>query len=146
MFGKKIRIFHMRVSQKVKGVLMQNLQYFIFKWIQRYWQIFKSALVYLKSFYIIHSKKLVLESLFNKVAVLKTWKFILKKCFPGNIAKFIRTPILKNICEQLLLKKSLAVNCSADLLSNFRHFTLMKPLLTAWLFPDGGRYQIETSP
>ena len=25
------------------------------------------------------------------------------KCFPENIAKFLTTPILKNICEQLLL-------------------------------------------
>ena len=27
----------------------------------------------------------------------------LKTCFPVNIAKFLRTSILKNICEQLLL-------------------------------------------
>ena len=38
---------------------------------------------------------------------LKTCNFILKrllhKCFPLNIAKFLRTPILKKICEWLLL-------------------------------------------
>ena len=38
---------------------------------------------------------------------LKACSFIKKrlqhKCFPVNIAKFVRTPILKNICEQLLL-------------------------------------------
>ena len=28
------------------------------------------------------------------------------RCFPVNIANFLRTPILKNICEQLLLKIS----------------------------------------
>ena len=47
----------------------------------------------------------VLESLFNKVC-----NFIKKrlkhKCFPLNIAKFLRTPTLKNICERLLLKGS----------------------------------------
>ena len=26
------------------------------------------------------------------------------RCFPMNIAKFLRTPILKNICERLLLR------------------------------------------
>ena len=28
----------------------------------------------------------------------------LRRCFLGNIAKFLGTPILKNICEQLLLR------------------------------------------
>ena len=49
----------------------------------------------------------MLESLFNKVAILKANDFIKKrlkhKCFPVNIAKFLRTLILKNICERLLL-------------------------------------------
>ena len=43
----------------------------------------------------------------NKVAGPQPCKFIKKrlqhKCFPVNIAKFVRTPILKNICERLLL-------------------------------------------
>ena len=47
----------------------------------------------------------VLESLFNKIAGLETCDFIKKglqhSCFPVNIAKFLRTPILKNICERL---------------------------------------------
>ena len=38
-------ITHMRISQKVKGVLMWNLQHAIFIWRGRYSQIFKSALV-----------------------------------------------------------------------------------------------------
>ena len=38
---------HVRVSQDVKGVLMGNLQHIIFKSRGTYWQIFKSALVYL---------------------------------------------------------------------------------------------------
>ena len=47
----------------------------------------------------------MLESLFNKVAGLKTCNFIKKRqrCFPVEFAKFLRTPILKNSCERLLL-------------------------------------------
>ena len=49
----------------------------------------------------------VLESLFNKAACLKACNFIKKRlrnrCFLVNTAKILRTPILKNICERLLL-------------------------------------------
>ena len=45
----------------------------------------------------------VLKSLFNKVADLQASNFIKKRCFPVNIAKILRTPILKKICEQQLL-------------------------------------------
>ena len=38
---------------------------------------------------------------------LKAYNFIKKRlrhrCFPANIAKFLSTPILKNICKRLLL-------------------------------------------
>ena len=48
----------------------------------------------------------VLESLFKRVAALKACNFIktrlLHRCFPMNIAKFLRLPILKNFCERLL--------------------------------------------
>ena len=44
-------ISHVLISQKVKGVLMWNLRHIIFIWIQRYWQIFKCALVRLKVFF-----------------------------------------------------------------------------------------------
>ena len=49
----------------------------------------------------------VLESLFNNAADLQVCDFIKKRlqqrCFPVIIAKFLRTPILKNICKRLLL-------------------------------------------
>ena len=49
----------------------------------------------------------VLECLFNKAAALQVCNFIEKKlqhrCFPVIITKFLRIPILKNICERLLL-------------------------------------------
>ena len=41
------------------------------------------------------------------VLLIKAWNVIKKRlqhrCFPVNIAKLLRTPILKNICERLLL-------------------------------------------
>ena len=49
----------------------------------------------------------MLESLYNKATGLEICNFIKKRlqcrCFPENIAKFLRTPILKNFCERLLL-------------------------------------------
>ena len=55
----------------------------------------------------IHRRTPVLMSLFNKVAGLRACNFIKKRfqhrCFPVNIAKFLRTPISKNFCERLLL-------------------------------------------
>ena len=54
-----------------------------------------------------HRKTPVLESLFDKVAVLQPSNFIKDRlqhrCFPVNIAKFLTAPILKNTCELLLL-------------------------------------------
>ena len=54
------------------------------------------------------TRKFLCPSLFyNKIAGLAT---LLKKrlwhSFPVNFAKFLRIPILENICERLLLKKS----------------------------------------
>ena len=53
----------------------------------------------------------MLESLFNKVAGLWACNFIKislrHRCFPAKFAKFLRKPILKNICERLLLLAAL---------------------------------------
>ena len=50
----------------------------------------------------------LLESIFKKVAGLKARNFIIKRpqlrCFPVNIAKILRLPISKNICERLLFE------------------------------------------
>ena len=40
-------IYHVRISQNVYGVLMWNLRHIVFMWGRRYWEILKSALVYL---------------------------------------------------------------------------------------------------
>ena len=54
-----------------------------------------------------HRKTPVLESVSNKVAVVRACNFITMKlqhrCFPVKFAKLLRIPILKNICERLLL-------------------------------------------
>ena len=47
----------------------------------------------------IHWKTPVLQSHFNKVAVKKRPQ---QRCFPVNIAKCLKTPILKSICHRLL--------------------------------------------
>ena len=53
------------------------------------------------------TRKHLCWSLFNKVAVLQAFNFIKKRlqhrCFPMKFRKSLRTPILKNIYERLLL-------------------------------------------
>ena len=54
-----------------------------------------------------HNKTPVLKSLLHKAAGRKPCNFVKKRLqhryFSVNIAKFLKTPILKNICVQLLL-------------------------------------------
>ena len=71
-----------------------------FKSSHRRCSVKKSAL---KNFYNIHRKMPALKSLFNKVALNFIKKRLQHNYFPMNIGKIIRTPILKNICERLLL-------------------------------------------
>ena len=61
-------ISHVRISQKVKYALMWNLQSIIFKWRWKYWQILKSALVYLYPVFV-DTKFLV----FTQCRTLQTW-------------------------------------------------------------------------
>ena len=65
----------------------------------------------LKNFAIFTGKHLCWNLFFNKNAGLQGPSFIKKRlehrCFFANIEKFLRTPILKNICERLLLRVSL---------------------------------------
>ena len=66
---------------------------------------------------------LVLDSFFNKVAeisCLQHCRFVKKRlqnrCFSVNIANILRTRTMKNICEELFLKK-LAASVLALLLN-----------------------------
>ena len=67
-----------------------------------------------KLFRNIHRKTPVLEAPFNRLAGFKTYNFLKKRlrrrCFPVNIAKFLRILILMKICEQQFLL--LTVNIS----------------------------------
>ena len=61
-----------------------------------------------------HRKTPEFESLFNKAAGPQVNKFIEKRlqqrCFPLNISKFLRTSILKKICERVRLNRVLYVS------------------------------------
>ena len=64
----------------------------------------KKGVLKFRKFY---RKTPVLESIFNNISGLQSCNFIKKRlqhrCFPIKFAKFLRTPILKNICERLFL-------------------------------------------
>ena len=61
----------------------------------------------LKNFSILTGKHLCWSLFFNQFVVLQVCNFIKKRfqhrCFSVNIAKFLKTHILKKICERLLL-------------------------------------------
>ena len=56
-----------------------------------------------------------LEPFFNKFAGLEVCDFIKKtlqlSCFPLNIAKFLRTPILRNTYERVILRVLKPTSC-----------------------------------
>ena len=58
----------------------------------------------------------MLESLFNKVAGLRR---VQHQCFPVNIVKFLRKPILKNICERTASIKPIKYKFSRKATSHF---------------------------
>ena len=77
----------------------------------------------LKNFTIFTEKRLCWSHLFDKVAessCLQHSRFIKKRlqhrCFSVNITNFLKTRIMKNICEELFLKK-LAASVLARLLN-----------------------------
>ena len=67
---------------------------------------------YFKNFGMFTGKNLCWCLFLIKLQALKACNFIKKrlqhKCFSVNIAKFTRTFVLKNICEQLLLYRAVA--------------------------------------
>ena len=79
----------------------------------------------LKNLAIFAEKTPLFESLFDKVVDLQACDFIKKRlqhrCFPVNIATFLRTPILKNSCKRLLLNDSfvaiLRLGCKFEIAS-----------------------------
>ena len=61
-------------------------------------KVFYKKNMFLKISQVAHRKTLLLESLFNKFAGLQTCC-----CFYVNIAKSLKTSVLKDVCERLLL-------------------------------------------
>ena len=71
----------------------------------------------LQKFRKFHRKTPVLESLFNAAQACNFIKKRLQhRYFPVKFAKFLRTPILKNICERLLLNLSRILRSSIKIL------------------------------
>ena len=89
----------------------------------------------------------MLEPLFNKVAGLQALKRLQHRCFTLNIAKFLRTLILKNICKRLLLK--IRDTVSFHVISNNKRIKtkarfessylklLLKGLIKNWFIKEG---------
>ena len=71
----------------------------------------------------------MLESPFNKVAGLQAWSYIKKRlqhmCFPVNVVKFFKTPILKNIWT------AVSVHLSASSIHPSSSFSFI-PQLHSW--------------
>ena len=62
---------------------------------------------YILKIFALFTGKQLCWSLFNKIAGLKTCNFVKNRlqhnCFPVNIAKFLRAPILRNLYKRLFL-------------------------------------------
>ena len=72
---------------------------------------------------------------FNKTVCLRPAVLLKKRlrhrCFPVKFTKFLRTPILKNIWEQLVLHFTLSALIFYTLL--YGHGKVMRPCLSLWL-------------
>ena len=65
-------------------------------------KLFFKILQYSKKTAVLQSRLFLINTDFRAAATLIK-KRLQHRCFPANIAKFLRTAILKNICERLLL-------------------------------------------
>ena len=89
-------------------------------------QVFYKKVV-LKNFAIFTEKHLRWSLFLNKNTVLQTWNFFKKRLqhrfFPVNIAKFLRKPVLENICERLSERLSNINNIGIeeDIFSKIKH-------------------------
>ena len=105
---------HLCISQKVKGILMWNHQHIIFIWRQRYWQIFKSALVYHWKVNQFRKKNLVRKRTQWRVEIVIQWWFEIKETWveferfnccsslTGNSPKFVVFMIISVVVLQVL--------------------------------------------
>ena len=79
------------------------------------------------NFAIFTEKRLCWSLFLSKNADLQLWNFIKNKCFLVNITKFLRTPVLKIICERLLERfATRANNITSDIESEEDIFSKTK--------------------
>ena len=106
-------------------------------------------------------KIVIVEASFYKVAGLKACNFIEKrlqhKCFSVNIAKFLRTSILNNMCERLLLtppspppilanRQSIPIRSTFRTQPNIYHWTIFSNIskIDFWQDPKESRGVFRT--
>ena len=63
--------------------------------------------------------------------LIKVWSLFKRRCFPVKFAKFLRTTILKNICERLLLPflRFTKLNYNVFLWLSWRHHFLYNNII-----------------
>ena len=112
-------------------------------------QVFYTKAV-LKNSAIFTEKHLRWSLFLNKNAGLQSWNFIKKRLqhrfFPVNIAKFLRTPVLENICERLFERfPTWASNITRNMgieedifsktkTKNIQNLAIWKKLTFSWCF------------
>ena len=72
----------------------------------------------------------MLESVLNFIK-----KRLKERCFPVKFTKFLRTPILKNICERLLLTMELFLNKDIRQLSWLSNILVLTKLKRKMHYP-----------
>ena len=91
-------------------------------------------------FLIFYRNTTVLESHFINVAGLQVCNYIKKRfqyrCFPAKFEQFLKTPILKKICEWLLLKWSNFLQFQFFLQNMHHYFRCRFFLCTFWMSCD----------
>ena len=71
----------------------------------------------------------LIDLLYDDFSITTLFKRDLHRCFPVNIVKFLATPILKNICERLLLYLVVLLYCS---MNENSFFALLYFFVTHW--------------
>ena len=73
----------------------------------------------------------LIDLLYDDFSITTLFKRDLHRCFSVNIVKFLATPILKNICERLLLYLVVLLYCSMN--EQFFCFTIFLCYTLTWL-------------
>ena len=84
----------------------ETIKQYLHGTLQNFMKVTPVVLIFLPNNY----KRHLCKNLCSSLVFIKAFNFIKKRlqhrCFPVKFAKFLKTPILKNICELLLLQLS----------------------------------------